>query len=70
MERKMNNRIKDYVKKNQNKIKEVSIELTHSCNMNCDFCFNEYSEFNSKKFIDFEKLKTTLISLKNNDYIK
>lgn len=64
MERKMNNRIKDYVKKNQNKIKEVSIELTHSCNMNCDFCFNEYSEFNSKKFIDFEKLKTTLISLK------
>ncbi|MDD5213063.1 MAG: radical SAM protein [Candidatus Gracilibacteria bacterium] len=40
----------------------ISIELTHLCNLKCEWCFNQHSsEYNNKKFLNFEELIKTLL---------
>lgn len=47
---------------NMTDLEVISIELTHQCNLDCQWCFNKYSnDFQRTNFIPYEKLIRNLV---------
>jgi len=53
----------------KNKFKELSIEITDKCSLNCIYCSSQ-AGINNKTHIDFDKIKETILNAKKNFGIK